>query len=317
MGALFFIPHGGLWSAYLLHGKSDSICRLFEREILVNKNELASLNNSIIRKLSLHNVSAITTSIDITFLNKRVLTFKSWDEFEKYDFMAINSPTKSVFIQWDFFALICNYDIPQRHTVSVRISSNPNPSDFFKVLLSGGFDEGHDLDIQRCTMICKVDFVNNTLAEELINVAESWNEICECAYSKKGRVRPFLCAYRNGCGHIFEICFTACIAWLIAITIKLLVQNNVLIISNEFLLYSFISIVPIYAFVKYFAHIGGQKIFSSFGDLMDTHVFSISMGDSKEQQRIEHDSAYGKELGIFIINAIFSVVLSIIFFIIE
>ena len=83
--------------------------------------------------------------------------------------------------------MISNYEVPQRHTVNVRISSNPNPSDFFKVLLSGGFDESHDLDIQSCT----VDFVNNTLAEELVNVAEHWNELCECAYSKKGAGTSF------------------------------------------------------------------------------------------------------------------------------
>ena len=301
----------------LLHGKSDSICRLFEKEISVNKDALSSLNNDMIQKLSLHNVTAITTSIDVTFSNKRVVTFKSWDEFEKYNFMSINSATKSIFIQWDFLALIQNYEIPQRHTVSVRISSTPNPSDFFKVLLSGGFDEDDDLDIRSCTMICKVSFVNNTLAEELVNVAENWNDLCECAYSKKGKIRPFLFSHRNGCAHIFEICFMAWSAFLIAIILKLLIKNNALVISNEVLLYAFICIIPTTFLVKYIAHACGQKIYTSFGDLMDTHVFSISLGDSKEQQKIQRDSAFGKEFGMFIINAIFSIVLSIVFLIIE
>lgn len=36
----------------LLHGKSDSICRLFKKEILVGKDDLSSLNNNMIDKLS-------------------------------------------------------------------------------------------------------------------------------------------------------------------------------------------------------------------------------------------------------------------------
>ncbi len=301
----------------LLHGKSDSICRLFKKEILVSKNELSSLNDSMISKLSLHNISAITTSIDITFSNKRILTFKSWVEFESYDFKSINSATKSIFIQWDFLALISNYEVPQRHTVSVRISSNPNPSDFFKVLLSGGFDESHDLDIQSCIMICKVDFVNNTLAEELVNVAEHWNELCECAYSKKGVVRPFLYIHRTGWAHIFEVWFTFCIALIIAIALKILIQNNLLMISNESLLYALVAVIPLSALVENIAHAGAKKIYNSFGDLMDIHIFSISTGDSKEQEKIEKNSRFGKEVFLFALNAIFSIVLSIIFFAIE
>lgn len=300
----------------LMHGKSDSICRLFKKEILVSKNDLKSLNDSMISKLSLHNTSAITTSIDITFSNKRVITFKSWAEFETYDFMSINSPTKSIFIQWDFLAFISNYEIPQRHTVSVRISSTPNPSDFFKVLLSGGFDESHDLDIQSCTMICKVDFVNNTLAEELVNVAEHWNDRCECAYSKQGKIRPFLFFHRIGCAHIFEVCFMFWIALIIAIIIKLSMLNNLLVVSNEFLLYALVAIIPLSFLAKSVAHAGGQKIFSSFGNLMDAHIFSISTGDCKEQKKIEHNNTLGKEFTMFVLNAAFSIILSIIFCII-
>lgn len=301
----------------LLHGKSDSICRLFKKEILVGKDDLSSLNNNMIDKLSLHNVSAITSSVDITFSNKKILTFKTWKEFEEYDFKNINVPTKSIFIQWDFLALISNYEVPQRHTVSVRISSTPNPSDFFKVLLSGGFDESHDLDIQSCTMICKVDFVNNTLAEELVNVAEHWNELCECAYSKKGVIRPFLFKHKNGCAHIFEVCFIFCVASIIAITLKILTQKQLLVISNEFLLFSLVGIIPLSFLIKYIANAGGQRIFSSFLDLMDTHIFSISTGDIKEQEKIEKNSKLGKEIVIFTLNAVFSIVLSIVFFVID
>ena len=166
-------------------------------------------------------------------------------------------------------------------------------------------------------MICKVDFVNNTLAEELVNVAGHWNELCECAYSKKGIVRSFLFKHRKGCAHIFEVSFVFCIALIIAITFKILIKKNLLVISNDFLLYTLIGIIPFSFMVKNIAHACGQKIFSAFGNLMDLHIFSISTGDSKEQERIEKDSRFGKELLVFILNAFFSIFLSIIFLAIE
>lgn len=301
----------------LLHGKSDSLCRLFSKEIFVGIEDLQSLNDMIIQKLSLHKVNAITTTLDITFANKRILTFKSWSEFESYDFQKINSSTKSIFIQWDFLASLDNFKVPQRHTISVRISSTPNPSDFFKVLLSGGFDEAHDLDIQSCTMICKVDFVNNTLAEELVNVVGHWDDLCECAYSEKGKIRPFLMKHRNICAHIFEICFIISAALIIAISVKWCIEKELFCVTLNLLLYALIAIVPVAEVIKTFSHMGGQRIFNAFGDLMETHIFKLSTGDKKEQQRIEKNSKFGKDLAVFLINVIFSIILSYIFFMLE
>ena len=301
----------------LLHGKSDSICRLFDKEIIVGKNDLKSLNDLMIDKLSLHNVSTITTTLDVTFSNKRIITFKSWLEFEEYDFSIINSATKSVFIQWDFLAEINNFEVPQRHTVNVRISSTPNPSDFFKVLLNGGFDEAHNFDIQSCTMLCKVDFVNNTLAEELVNVAEHWNNLCESAYSKKGVIRPFLNAHRNLFARFFDWCLLLSLMVLIAIFVKVGIQNKVVMVTNEFILYALIMIIPLSSLIKAIAHLGGKKIFNAFGNLMETHIFKLSRGDDKECERIEKASKFGKELTAFIINTAISIILSIIFFYLE
>lgn len=167
----------------LMHGKNDSLCKLFEKEINVSKCSIAQLHHTIIEKLSLHQVTAIVTSVDISLRNKKILTFKTFDEFNTYDFTKINSSIKSIYLKWDFMIRFPNYTTPQRHTLGVRIASTPDPSDAFKILLSGGFDENADVDVQSCTLICKVDFINNTLAEELINIVETWNDLCECAVS--------------------------------------------------------------------------------------------------------------------------------------
>lgn len=301
----------------LLHGKSDSICRLFKKEILVKKSDLKSLNDQMVQKLSLHDVQAITTTLDIAFKNKRVMTFKTWDEFEAYDFSQINSATKSLFIQWDFLVKLVGYKIPQRHTVNIRISSTPDPSDVFKVLLSGGFDNSEDFDMQSCTMICKVDFINNKLAEELVNEAEAWNELCECAYSLKGKVRPFLCKHRNLFASSTEIVSLFSLMTLIAVLFKITIRKMAIFITNQHLVYIMLLLVPVLKMARMIGNSFGKKIYDAFGDLMDTHVFEISKGDEKEKKRIEKRSEYGKELFLFIINFVVSFFLSAFFFHLE
>ena len=301
----------------LLHGKNDSLCRVFNREITVNLHDLGDLNKMMLEKLGLHHMaSTITTSIDIVFTNKEIHTYKSWDEFERSEWSYINSATKSVFIQWDFFADIDGFAVPQRHTVSVRIASSPNPSDFFKVLLSGGFDEEEDFELQSSTMVCKVDFVNNTLAEELLNVAESWNKLRETAYSKKGMIRTILSKHRSVFAHVFEIATALTLTSIFGIAFKMAVAKGWVEVSIENLACLLIAVPPYFMAVQKIVKTGGNWLYSSFASLMDTHVFNITTGDTKKLECIEKESQFGKEIVAFIGNALFSIILSYVFFII-
>lgn len=297
----------------LMHGKNDSICRVFSKEIFVTREKLIQLNKMVIDKLSLHTVGDILTSIDVTMSDKEVLSFKSWPEFELKDFSFEHAATKSIFVQWDFMIKLERYKIPQRHTVSIRISTTPNPSDFFKVLLSGGFDEEHDIELQTSTMLCKVDFINNTLAEELINVAAKWNDLCENAYSKKGILRLFLARFKNECANIGKISTALTIAMIIAFAARWYIAKRSIVVDDEVLLYAIIFSIPLYVFINKISHNFGQMIFNKFGELMDTHIFGLSNGDKKELERIDHKSKCGKEVALFVINTLTSIILSIIF----
>lgn len=311
------IPENASALLALLHGKSDSICRLFKKEIIVDKAALSSLHNQMIEKLALHSVLASCTSLDVTLKDKNILSFKSWSDFEGYNFSTVNSAVKSIFIQWDFFVQLAGYNVPQRHTVSVRIASTPAPSDVFKVLLSGGFDQADDIDIQSCTMICKVDFINNALAEELVNVAAKWNELCESAYAKKGKLRPCLFKHREFFADIMKYSLWITLSFGTAFIIRYLIKRQSIIITNAHLLYMVIWLFPLLSIWKNIGHYVGKKIYNAFGDVMDTHIFSISRGDQKEHERISQKSDVKKELVWFGVNTIVSVLTSFAFLFLE
>ena len=301
----------------LLHGKSDSICRIFRKEILVDKSDLSALNTQLLTKLSLHNISDVTISIDITFSNKRILTFKSWNDFAMHDFSAETAATKCIFIQWDFFAKFATYQFPQRHTVSIRISSTPKPSDFFRALISGGFDEAEDFEMQSCTMMCKVDFVNNTLAEELIHVSEQWYEGAEKACEQRGKFKCFLFEHRSILASVFEWMLLLTFAWIFAILWKLGIKFQWFSANEQTICYCLFAALPVAKLCKSIAHYCSKSLYDKFGNLLDIHVFSISKGDTKLQARIEKASKCAKEVVLFIANTLISIVLSYIFYIID
>ena len=298
----------------LLHGKSDSVCRLFGKEIIVDINQLDNLNSLVLEKLGLHSVSAITTSVDVSFTDKKTLSYKAWEDFKKENFNAINSVTKSIFVQWDFFATFSGYKVPQRHTLNVRITSSLQPSDMLKVLLNGGLDEKNSFDIQCCTTVCKVDFINNALAEELLNVVQKWTELCESAYSEKGRVQPFLFKHRNKLANIVELCVVFSFCMLIAIVIKLLNRYDLMGTEWGNLVYLFIFMIPLTTAAQKLGRYFGKKVYNELNDLMETHIFRISLGDTKQAQIIAEESRYKNSAILFVFNIITSIGLPIVFF---
>jgi hypothetical protein len=297
----------------LLHGKNDSICRLFNKEIAVDKTQIQRLNEMMMEKLGLHNVQAISTSIDIVFENKRILTFKTFLEYLTYNFDVISSPTKSFFIQWDFLVQLPSYVNPQRHTVSVRITSSLNPSDMFKIMISGALDEAYDFDMQCCTTLCKVDFINNTLAEELVSVVEQWNNLCENSCTQNGKFSQFIYKHAQPIADIsaFFCCVTLCA--IIAIALKLLTNSGIIHVTLSLFLCVSITFIPIGLAIRSIGKKFAGIIFYKCRQALDTHIFSSSDGDKKKKEKIKNESNYGKEVMVFIMNIIISFAISFFF----
>ena len=183
--------------------------------------------------------------------------------------------------------------------------------------LNGGFDDVDDINIQGATTLCKVDFVNNTLAEELVNVISSWNDLCENAITKKGKIKRFLYKNKNIMANLgkFSAMYSICI--IISVFIKILLSSKKLIINSEFLFFLIIMIIPMVPFITSIGKSLGQSIYDKCGYILETHIFIISKGDKKENERIEERGKCSKESFWFIVNTIISILLSVVFFVIE
>ena len=162
-----------------------------------------------------------------------------------------------------------------------------------------------------------MDFINNTLAEELINVVSKWNELCVDANSERGELKKYLYLHRDLLAHISDCVLIITISFLLAIIIKIIVNKFQIKIDSNSLLYMMIFIIPMYGIVKKLGNQFGQRVFSKLSQIMTVHIFDISNGDYKMIEKLKKQSDIKKDITIFFFNILASIVLSIIFFIID
>jgi len=162
---------------YMFTGKPDSLLKVFEDPIVVSREDLLDLKMMMGEKLESLHVDALTTSISITSDDNTVLEFGDWAEFEKQDFKS-PVPTDTVTLKWDILIDVSGYEKPQRHTVTVRITSGVSPIQALKYALSGDSEGSSQVDYDLAPVFCRVDFINHLISQEVVNIVEQWYDGC-------------------------------------------------------------------------------------------------------------------------------------------
>ena len=153
----------------MLNGKPDSTVRIFPKDIIVDIGSLYILKEKIDEKLSQYNLTWSATSVSIKFDNNTFKEFKDWAEFST---LNKNSSycIENITLKWDFYINFEGYEIPQRHTIVVRVSSGLKPEQILQMLLTGQLENIDSIDKNVVPVVCKVDFINHLLGDEIINI---------------------------------------------------------------------------------------------------------------------------------------------------
>lgn len=158
---------------YLLKGKRDTDIKLFDENKIFSKSDFIELNDRIGKKLQNHEVNSGITRVTVTLSNKEIKDYGNWISFQSSEWHE-SCYTHSVVIEWDFNILFPNQfgPVPQTHTVRVRIGSGMRPNEFFHVVMTGA--EDFEIEEVMSEMVCKIDFVNTHLCNELKNIVSEW-----------------------------------------------------------------------------------------------------------------------------------------------
>jgi len=298
---------------YLLSGKPDSNIKVFNRPIVIDQNDISELNDTVQQKLTQHQTPVSMVTVDVSYNNNKFATFGSWQEFLDTKWNIPNT-IESISIKWDFFILWPTYAVPQRHTLSVKIASKMKPLQILQAVFSKDPDDIEDFEISPAPVMCRVDFIDHLMSEELINIVEKWVE---------ARKQPefitdsktFLKKHKGKIARIIHystpvLSAIALVSFLFNFTDKLGVSTAVTVsIMRNFmlwLLFSSMTISTLTVMGKYLA----AKAYNSIENYGHFSTFQITNGD--KNRKTELDNKNSKHMSSFTFNCIVSLILNII-----
>lgn len=274
--------------SYLLKGKRDTQIRLYDENRTFYKHDIVDLNDRIQEKLLLHNVNNLTVNISVGLSQNKIKSFGNWDEFlkEKWD---TNDETESIVLNWDFEVILPNriHTLPQTHSLKVRIGREIKPSEFLHLMMIGS-DE-FELEESTSQMVCKIDFINSVLANELLDRVNEWynsltirkqeNEINKILH--KWNTKIIMIA------EVFIIISGLCLFYPFAEF--LLVKSNKILDTSEYLKLNFYLVAGVFISFTIFTRIAvyySRKIDRTINSLQGTPIFEITRGDKNLLDKI-------------------------------
>lgn len=159
---------------YQLNAKPDTEIRLLPGEKTLELADIRSINEQIAAKLRNHDITAEIASINFILSNKKIKDYSAWAEFEREDWGTVNEKIQTLTINWDIAIKLPQYMLPQRHSIKLRVGADIPPKDIFQLILTS--DNMQELMEAQSPSVCKVDFINNIIAVELLNVVSNWHE---------------------------------------------------------------------------------------------------------------------------------------------
>jgi len=290
----------------LLHGKSDSKSQTFSKEVTVDKLRLSTLHLNICEKLSTHSIPALITTANVLLNNRKVIDFKSWDEFESFKWENIDHSIESIVLEWDFFLKLQNFESPQRHKLTLKIHSSPL-DDF--IILNGEFERNN------ATMSCRVDFINHVLADELLNIVGDWCNLCAPALLNP-KYKIFLFENKFFFAKMCQFLTILSLVFAIGIFVKICI--DIPQITVAILLYALLFLVAFHFLVVTLSGYLGQFIFNKLKSLLSVHIFDITEGDKKRRLLLKQKSLSTKNAVIILFfNVFVPLILGITFYFLD
>jgi len=157
---------------YIMNAKPDTSIQLLEGRKKISISEIRDLNARVQRKLENHNLIGQIASINLFFEKGKIQDYSSWAEFQKETWHLINNKTDSITLTWDIFIKLPKYQIPQWHTLKVRIGNSISPKEMKELIFNS--DNPSEIKEKRAIGVVKVDFIDQVIASELIEKVITW-----------------------------------------------------------------------------------------------------------------------------------------------
>jgi hypothetical protein len=157
---------------YLYNAKPDTEIRLLKEKKIVELSDIISLRERVSHKLENHSIIGQTTSISFTLSNNKIKEFATWPEFERTNWYIVNERIESLNMSWNILIQLPQHKSPQTHSMKLKVGNSILPKDIFQLILTS--DNISELMEAGSPGVCKVDFINTIVANELLSIVDEW-----------------------------------------------------------------------------------------------------------------------------------------------
>lgn len=299
---------------YMVAGKPDSYIKLFRDPLCIQSSDIVELNSLIQQKLQNHDVQAAITTVNISYFKGEIEQYGVWAEFVEHQWNT-HKETESITVKWDFLVKLPLYVLPQRHTVVLKITSKLNPLHLLQAMFSGDPDELENLESESAPVVCRIDFINHVLSDELMRIVENWH---------KSRIQPLfnptfaktLSKYDTTIARIIHYSFPFFSTILMAGILNKVLAVNYLgasVITIDVMKVFMLWLLGSGAVVAFMAQLGkwvATQSYESIEGYGNHAVFDFTNGDKNRQRRLEQQNK--ESMTKFLLSFIGAVVVNII-----
>lgn len=273
---------------YLLNAKPDSQTKILKGSKLVQLVNIHDINHRVIEKLKNHDLETNITTINFILKEGIIYNYQSWQEFLNKNWDEVNQEVNHISINWDMNLKLPNYKLPQRHSLKLKIGDAIPPKDFFQLMFTS--DDENEIMEGRADAVCKVDFINQVIATELLDIVEKWYVGLQDTESDT-KLTSFLKKNEDNFERIIHTALPTLLLVLFLYylpflqKIDLFKDVNVSSLSYLFVIINVLFLVSVY-FSKGFSKFLTKKILS----FKKYSPFLISRGDSNHHLKIEKEN---------------------------
>lgn len=301
---------------YQLLAKPDSMTRVYNKNIIINIEDIYTLNDRINDKLKNHQEAGYIINVNVKYTNRKTLNFSNWQSFMEQKWY-VSDTISNIVITWEFNAIFPNLTVPQRHTLMVKLSNRLKPEEMLNLVLTGKIEEIEELDNNFFPVLARVDFVDRVLGDELLNIVEDWVKGLKESTVQRSKTMLFLKRYKGFIttftNYFTNIVFMICSVILTGRYILSLNFQSLSSVTSEQFVHIMYSI-----FICIFAEMGWRKFFGAFSDHLferlkmygESAVFNITNGDKNKQQKIISREKHNKTA--IIGNLLLTIVINIV-----
>lgn len=302
---------------YELNAKPDSTTKIYNQKVIVTKDDVERLDDLIREKLSFHVKEGEFGISNVVVSTSKNKTY-SYNDFKVFSTQNWSIPEhiNTMTLSWDFFVHVDGYKRPQRHKLTVKISCGLKPEEILSLIFSGRIEDIQEIEEQQATIIAQMDFIENRLGQEFINIVGEWVDTLQKAYAEKNKIILFLKKHRKMVGYYFNYVLFALLSLLLLIGFNYYVGqlevNNLMELKVENLSFMVNYVVISILLCMFTVNMGetiANKIFRYLGEYGESFVFRITKGDENTYNKIVSDDK-NSAIKIFA-NLIFSLILNV------